>query len=695
MSPVGQQRLEQLYEVSKLLTSFGTAEGVFDATLGVVSRSLALRSAILIEQLEDHWRMVVWPSDGDRGSGASRAAVAHLSTWFAYLVGAASSAALAVTETLGKSTLPAALEVRSPRAPGPYILIPLVVRGSQIFGAIQVEAVGFFDEADLGFISTIANQLAVAVDRDRSTRLEGRRRHEAETLTRKYESLVDNLDHVFVWEADADTVQLTFLSARAESMLGRSRQDILQQADDLRFVHPEDRSLLARTLRRVSEGEGDQRCEHRCLTGEGRVLWLHTGVHLVDSEPGRRRFQGVSIDITAEKEAQAERAFLLEATRALGATLDYGSALKSVARLAVPRLGDFCLFDMLGVDGQLRREGWAHVEPAGQRAFDRAFAAPAGGGAAHTVPDFMAEARAVLRVPVAQGGRQLGELTFAFVSSERRYGAPELALAEELAQRAAFALENGRLYEETRRAVQAREQVLEVVSHDLRNPLSVVMMATSALVSRGNSPEDQADLGTNVARIHRAGERMLALINDLLDFGSIEAGRLALRPRLCDPAQLLAEAAATSAAAAGKHIAIVVAPSTTPLPQVHCDRDRILQVIANLLDNAIKQPSKSGVITLAAEVHEHELWLSVADTGPGLSPADLTRIFERYQRGASVGYKGTGLGLSIASGIMRQHRGRLWAESELGQGATFRLALPLRRSEAPPSSPQEEPHGVV
>ena len=189
--------------------------------------------------------------------------------------------------------------------------------------------------------------------------------------------------------------------------------------------------------------------------------------------------------------------------------------------------------------------------------------------------------------------------------------------------------------------------------------------------------------------------RMLAMINDLLDFGSIEAGRLALRPRLCDPAQLLAEAAATSAAAAGKHIAIVVAPSTTPLPQVHCDRDRILQVIANLLDNAIKQPSKSGVITLAAEVHEHELWLSVADTGPGLSPADLTRIFERYQRGASVGYKGTGLGLSIASGIMRQHRGRLWAESELGQGATFRLALPLRRSEAPPSSPQEEPHGVV
>jgi signal transduction histidine kinase len=124
------------------------------------------------------------------------------------------------------------------------------------------------------------------------------------------------------------------------------------------------------------------------------------------------------------------------------------------------------------------------------------------------------------------------------------------------------------------------------------------------------------------------------------------------------------------------HVVLDLARSQA-LPAVHCDRDRVLQVLSNLIANAIKVTPGGGTITLAAEPRQHEVVLVVSDTGPGIAPDQLEHIFDRYWRGGRVGYKGTGLGLGIARGIVEAHGGRIWVESALGQGATFRFTLPI------------------
>jgi signal transduction histidine kinase len=179
-----------------------------------------------------------------------------------------------------------------------------------------------------------------------------------------------------------------------------------------------------------------------------------------------------------------------------------------------------------------------------------------------------------------------------------------------------------------------------------------------------------------LGRIKRAADRMQRLIEDLLDFANIETGRLAISSALHDPGEMLDETLACfESAAQEKHIWLM-AEVQPHLPRFWCDRDRILQVLSNLVSNAIKSTADGGHITLRVEARGGEVWFSVADDGQGISKDDLKHLFERYWRSEDATYKGSGLGLAIAAGILAAHKGRIWAESELGQGATFWCALP-------------------
>lgn len=234
----------------------------------------------------------------------------------------------------------------------------------------------------------------------------------------------------------------------------------------------------------------------------------------------------------------------------------------------------------------------------------------------------------------------------------------------------ALAAENARLYEQAQQAVRAREQLLAIVSHDLRSPLGTIVMAADVLSDTGDPPRA-------VGSIQRAANRMLRLIEDLLDFASIEAGHLAMRRQPQDPGAIIQETLATFegvAQAKGQQLTAELEPG---LPKIHCDPDRILQVLANLVGNATKAAAEGGQITLRAEAREHEVWFAVSDNGPGISPEDAQHLFERYWRSDEAEYKGTGLGLAIARGIVSAHGGRIWVESELGRGATFHFTIPM------------------
>jgi len=242
-------------------------------------------------------------------------------------------------------------------------------------------------------------------------------------------------------------------------------------------------------------------------------------------------------------------------------------------------------------------------------------------------------------------------------------------------------LENERLAGEAQDALRAREDLLAIVSHDLRNPLGVVLASTALLLKSNLPPDKQERARRQVEAIQRAGNRMNRLIRDLLDFASIQAGRLSVSMRPQDVAAMVAEVLDVMeplAGPKGQHLVADVAPELA----IRCDHDRVIQLFSNLVGNAIKFTPDGGTITVRAAPEGDIVRFSVVDTGPGIPREELAHVFDRYYQAQRKNRDGIGLGLSIARGIVEAHGGRIWAESEEGKGSTFSFTL------APPSDTQ-------
>jgi signal transduction histidine kinase len=260
-----------------------------------------------------------------------------------------------------------------------------------------------------------------------------------------------------------------------------------------------------------------------------------------------------------------------------------------------------------------------------------------------------------------------------------------LRLLDLLARRAADLIERVRMEVALRDAVQAREHILGIVAHDLRNPLSLIMMQSERMHRPSSEPERRNQKPLEV--ISRTAARMNRLIQDLLDVTRIEAGRLPVERRPLSPSALAAEAVdmeVALAASSGIDLRLALA---TELPDVWVDRDRLLQVLENLIGNAMKFTKSGGRIRVGAEARDHEVLFWVRDTGAGISTEDLPHVFDRYwQAAAGAGRLGAGLGLSIAKGIVEAHGGRIWVESAACQGSSFYFSIPTGRPE------EDRPH---
>jgi signal transduction histidine kinase len=248
-------------------------------------------------------------------------------------------------------------------------------------------------------------------------------------------------------------------------------------------------------------------------------------------------------------------------------------------------------------------------------------------------------------------------------------------LAEELARRATLSMENSWLFAEARRAVALRDDVLAIVSHDLRTP--VVAIGVVATLLRQGERVDPSELQRLAGSMERSVEEMHLLIDDLLDLAKIQSGTFSLHTyaeklnEVVTPAidgmSLLAEA---------KHHSLQV-DVPPELPQVAIDARRVGQVMSNLVGNAIKFTPEGGTIRVAARHERHAVVVSVTDTGAGIPPDQLRHIFDRSWQAQRARHTTSGLGLSIAKGIVEAHGGTIWAESELGKGSSFSFTLPL------------------
>jgi signal transduction histidine kinase len=383
--------------------------------------------------------------------------------------------------------------------------------------------------------------------------------------------------------------------------------------------------------------------------------------------------------------------------------------------MVLPFLADYCLIDEVRDDGKLRRVAAAHVNPSREGFFytgaEHAYTASMSHHPTvqvfHTrrpvlVPEateqvldeisHSAEHRErLLRiglcsfviVPLIARDRALGTLTLAMADSERRYSEAELPLLEEVARRAAIALDNARLYGKEQQAVAAREQILAVVSHDLRNPLASLMIDASCITDGVDGVQVPEPILERAERISEGAEQMNRMIGDLLDAALIDAGRLRVHPGRCSLEGLLRTAVTRQRPLAEANRIRMGFVVDGEAEAVWADRERLLQLFSNLFANALRLTPPGGEVGVRATGAPDGCRFEVWDTGPGIAPEHRERIWEaHWQVPGERRRGGGGLGLAIARGIVEAHGGRIWVESTEGEGSRFFFTVPTLPREA-------------
>lgn len=473
-------------------------------------------------------------------------------------------------------------------------------------------------------------------------------------------------------------------------------------------IHPEDHDRVVSSLHTVTSGAGDLWSEeYRFRRGDHSYAHVLDRACVIRSDSGdAARVIGLMTDISERKRTEDRQRFLAGSAEALNAALDYAETLRTVAQLPVPQLADYCLLDVSEPGGRVQRIAagvspewakalsvvWTNAAPVegptnppaevmrtgkpllvsrASAAERNALFAPAGDQLNLNVHGFLV-------VPLAARGAVLGTVTLVAASEARLYTPFDTIFADEFAERAALAVDNARLYRDAQRAVQAREEILAVVSHDLRNPASVIGL-TADLLLEGS--ERRGLNRKSLELIRRASHQMNRLIADLLEVATEGSARYTSARARHDIGGVLSEASeAVEPSSAAKQIRVVCDPDRD-LPAVWIDRERIQQVLGNLLDNAVKFTPVGGTITLRAEPERAAVRVTVANTGPGLRKEELPHVFDLYWQGDRDDSRGAGLGLSIAAAIVQAHGGKIWAESELSQGTEFHFTLPLAPAE--------------
>jgi PAS domain S-box-containing protein len=536
-------------------------------------------------------------------------------------------------------------------------------------------------------------------------------------LARRLAAIVESSDDAIV-SKDLNGIVLSWNQA-AERMFGYTAQDMI--GTSIRRIIPDDRQSEEDTvLASIRAGRRVDHFETIRKSKDGRLLPISLTVSPILDEDGHViGASKIARDISDRKRAEQQIAraaqrvtFLAEATLTLTSSLDYSHTLRTLARLAVPYVADYCAFDVVNADGVMERAAVAHVLPGrAQIAEDiRArYEDPDEPTSAQQVmrtrtmsfireiddqmlvtiargdADFLSKLRALgivsyICVPIVAHERSLGALTFANAESGRHFSEEDVRVAQDLASRVALAIETAQSYNQLQSANRLKDEFLATLSHELRTPLNAVLgyarMLQSGAITDAKVPQAIEVINRNAAALAK-------IVEDVLDVSRIVLGKAKLRLEPIDIAVVVEEAVASVMPAADAKGLRVKCSFGHGSAMVAGDHSRLQQVIWNLLSNAVKFTPEGGSIDVRVAPADSHVDIVVTDTGIGFPSTFRPHVFERFSQaesGTTRLHGGLGLGLAIARHIVEMHGGTINAESAgEGKGATFSVSLPVSR----------------
>ena len=648
-------------------------------------------------------------------------------------------------------------------------------------------------------------------------------------VARKYDALADHLPVASYVHAVGRRHQLAEIGAPIERMLGYSVAEWLAEPElHERLLHPDDGDRVKAELTAAAETGAPCRLEYRLLARDGRLVWVRDDSVVVRDARGEPAYTlGYLVDITAERRTGDERQrlgaaedralaealekqkrldLLARTSTVLASSLDYQMTLQRSAELVARELADCCVIDLVDDNGSARRVAVAYGEPGGAGTAQQLRREPEDTvlrviesqepvlrGRGETGESSFGAFESFVSVPLRARGRTLGALTLLALSPGRPYGRDHLSFAEDMAARAALAVDNARLYAEAEERAEAagvlanlgdgvflvdragivrlwnaaaeaitglagsallgnpaaeaipgwhavvdhipiaaspeqhgtesipidtpggerwitisgvefgggivyafrdsteahrvdelKAEFVATASHELRTPLAAVYGAAQTL-RRHDFALDEAGRERFVSLIVDESERLGRIVNEILLANQLEGGRLELASEPFDPVELVQRAVEATRTHLPPDISLEIAGTRASVPPIAADRDKVRQVLVNLLENAIKYSPDGGTIEIGVESEEDAVRFWVKDQGIGIPYEERGRIFEKFYRldpQMTRGVGGTGLGLYICGELASRMGGRIWVESSEGQGSTFLLELPIAATSA-------------
>ncbi len=581
------------------------------------------------------------------------------------------------------------------------MMVPLLLGGKAmgVITFVAAESGRHYTKNDLKIAEEVASRMALAIE---NSRLYSEAKN-VDELQKRLASIVESSDDAIISKSIKGII--TSWNKGAEKLYGYKTAEIVGKPVSI-LMPPDKMDDFPMIMKKLQKGEKIEHYETRRLTKYGKVLDVSITVSPIRNEKGVIiGASKVARDITDRKKADERQKFLEDVSTILGSSIDYETTLKSLGKLIVPYMADYCRIVVLGEKNEIKEISINHTDPKKLGLVRELYNAYRNDNTTSGVQNIIRTGKSehlntitkdlllgssakilniikelglqsYMGVPMKVGKRVVGVLTFSSTRADRLYTRSDVALAEELARRAALAIENSRLYSESQKAVSLRDEFISIASHELKTPVTSLKMFLQ--VTKRQLDDKGVDT-KNLDKMNIQINKLTLLIQDLLNVSRFQTGMLDYNDTSFNLEEVVKEVVENVQPTAPKHRIQI---KGNIKKNVWGDKERIGQVLTNLLTNAVKYSPEAKKVIIHQVAEKDFAQITVEDFGIGIEKKHLSRLFERFYRVADPREKtfpGLGLGLYISNEIIKRYGGKMNVTSTRGKGSKFSFSLPYTK----------------